>query len=221
MEQKKEYKFSEITYKILKEISNFDQVRSQDIFEEWFNFHYEIDVSDKKYLKGLIEANRYNISDYIEYQLLAHFISPLLHKVYFYGKNFREWFQPELSGIVNGKILKGKPDFMVASGKREPKKPFFFLQEFKKQSANSDPLSQLTAQMAVAMEINKSKEIKGAYNIGRFWFFIVLEKINDKKYQYHESKAFDCLDYEHLKQIFINLKAVKHKYCNLISNVNE
>ncbi len=62
---------------------------------------------------------------------------------------------PEIYGIVNGKILKGKPDFMIASGTREPEKPFFFLQEFKKQITNSDPLSQLISQMTLAMEISK------------------------------------------------------------------
>ncbi len=207
------YNFSEINYKVLKEISYFDQVRNQDIFEKWFNFKYEIDESDKKFLIELIEANRYNIADYIEYQLFGHFISPLLHKVYFYKKNFREWYQPELSGIVNGKILKGKADFMVAKGKREPEHPVFFLQEFKKQNTNSDPLSQLSAQMAVAINLNKGKEMKGAYNIGKWWHFVVLEKVEDGRYKYHESKSFDCLDYEHLKQIYINLKAIKHKYC--------
>ncbi len=87
------YNFSEINIKILKEISHFDQVRKQDIFEEWFNFNYKIDKLDEKFLVELIEANRYNISDYIEYQLFGHFISPLLHKIYFYTKNFREWYQ--------------------------------------------------------------------------------------------------------------------------------
>ncbi|OQX99094.1 MAG: hypothetical protein B6I24_03585 [Bacteroidetes bacterium 4572_128] len=177
------YNFSEINIKILKEISHFDQVRKQDIFEEWFNFNYKIDKLDEKFLVELIEANRYNISDYIEYQLFGHFISPLLHKIYFYTKNFREWYQPELSGIVNGKILKGRPDFMIASGKTEPEKPFFFLQEFKKQATNSDPLRQLIAQMAVAINLNKGKKMRGAYNIGKWWNFVVLEKIAYGKYK--------------------------------------
>ncbi len=209
----KTYSFSEIDYKILKEIANFDQVRNRKIFKEWFNFKYEIKNSDEEFLKKLIVLNEYNISDYTEFQLQLHFISPLLNKIYFYEENFREWYQWEIFGIVNGKILKGKPDFMVASGKREPEIPFFFLQEFKKQKTNSDPMAQLTAELTVAIEMNKGKKMRGAYNIGRFWFFVVLEKINEEKYKYHESESFDSLKINDLKKIFTILKAVKHKYC--------
>ncbi len=211
--EKNYIKFSDISYKILKEIIEIKQVRSREIFNEWFNFKFEINKYDEKFLIRLIKLNEYNIDFYNEYQLFGHFINPVLKLVDFYGENYREWFQQEISAIINGNILKGRPDFMVASGDLEPQNPFFFLQEFKKQKTNSEPLMQLMAQMSVAMEINKSKKIRGAYNIGRLWFFVILEKINDGKYKYHESKAFDCLDYEHLKQIFINLKAVKHKYC--------
>ena len=206
------YKFSEITYKILKKIVDCDLVKNQEIFKEWFNFKFEINKLDEEFLIKLIDANRYNIRDYLEYQLFGHFISPLLNRVYFYGENYRQWFQPELSGIVNGKKLYGKPDFMVASGVIEPKKPYFFIQEFKKEKINSDPLRQVLAEMTVAIEINKNKKNFGAYNIGKLWAFIILEKLSEGKYQYYESESFDCLKINDLKQIYINLQAVKHKY---------
>ncbi len=207
--ENKIYKFSEINVQVLEEIADFKQVRSREIFNDWFNFKLDINKYDEEFLLKLISANEYNIDFYSEFQLQLHFISPLLNKVYFYGKNYREWFQPEISGIVNRKILKGKADFMVASGDRKPKKPFFFLQEFKKLKTASDPISQLIAQMSVAIEINKTNKMYGVYNIGRFWFFVVLEKITDNKYKYHESKAFDSLEFEHLKKIYKNLKAIK------------
>ena len=213
METQKSYKFSEIDYKILKEIIDIKQVQSQEIFNEWFNFKLEINKYDEEFLLKLIKAHKYNIKDYVEHQLLAHFISPLLSRVYFFGDNFREWYQPEISGIVNGSKLYGKPDFMVATGHEEPKKPYFFIQEFKKQKTGSDPLRQVIAQMTVAIETNKTKQMKGAYNIGKWWTFVILEKITEGKYQYYESESFNCLKINELKQIFINLKVVKHKYC--------
>ncbi len=214
METVKSYKFSEINYKVLKEIINFQLVRDRTIFNEWFNFKFEINKLDEEYLVKLIKLNEYNIQDYTEYQLLAHFISPLLNRVYFFGDNFREWYQSEISGIVNGKKLYGKPDFMVASGIREPEKPLFFIQEFKRSIPKSNPpLEQVLAQMTVAMEINKTKQMKAAYNIGKLWTFIIIEKISEGKYQYYESESFDCLKINDLKQIYINLQAVKHKYC--------
>ncbi len=213
METQKSYKFSEINYKKLKEIVNVKLVKNQKIFNEWFGFKYEINQYDENFLLKLIELNRYNIKDYDEYQLLAHFISRLLGLVYFCGENYREWYQPEISGTVNGKILYGKPDFMVASGIEEPEIPFFFIQEFKRQRTISDPLRQLLAQMATAMENNKTKHMKACYNIGRLWTFVILEKLQEDKYQYYESRSFDSLDIDHLKKIYKYLKAVKHKYC--------
>ncbi len=213
MEAKKSYLFSEINYKILKNIIDIKLIKSQEIFKEWFDFKFEINKSDEEFLVKLIDASKYNIADYIEYQLLAHFISPFLNKVYFYGKNYREWFQTEISEIVNGKKLSGKPDFMVASGDFEPEKPFFFIQEFKKQKTNSDPLRQLLAQMTVAMEINKTTIMRGAYNIGKLWNFVIIEKTENGKYKYYESESFDSLKINDLKQIYIKLQAVKHKYC--------
>jgi hypothetical protein len=213
METQKSYKFSEINYKKLKEIADFKLVRDRTIFNEWFDFKYEISKYDEDYLTKLIKLNEYNIADYDEYQLLAHFISPLLYKVYFLGENFREWYQPHISGTVNEKRLYGRPDFMIASGNLEPEIPFFFLQEFKKQKTSSDPLRQLLAQMTVAVENNKTKQMKGCYNIGRWWSFVILEKNAEGKYKYYESRSFDSLDIDHIKKIYIYLKAVKHKYC--------
>ncbi len=213
METQKSYKFSEINYKKLKEIADFKLVRDRTVFNEWFDFKYEISKYDEDYLTKLIKLNEYNIVDYDEYQLFGHFISPLLYKVYFLGKNFREWYQPHLSGTVNEKILYGRPDFMVASGDLEPEIPFFFLQEFKRQKTGSDPQRQLLAQMASAMENNKTKRIRGAYNIGQNWSFVILDKNAEGKYKYYESRSFDSLDIDHLKKIYKYLKAVKHKYC--------
>ncbi len=210
------YNFSEISYNILKEIAHFHQVRNREIFNDWFNFHYEINKYDEEFLLKLIKANEYNIDLYLEYQLFGHFISPLLNRIYFYGENFREWFQPRLSGTINGHKINGNLDFMVASGTEKPEIPYFFIQEFKKSSPiPKHPKGQLFAQMAIAIEINKINKMRGAYNIGRLWFFVVLEKIANNKYQYHESESFDALKINDLKKIFINLKAVKHKYCKI------
>ncbi len=139
----------------------------------------------------------------------------ILIKIFdFYGENYREWFQEKISASINNNKLKGILDFMVASGTDEPEKPYFFIQEFKKSAPiPKHPIGQLLAQMAVAIENNKTINMRGAYNIGRFWFFVVLEKIDASKYQYHESESFDVLKINDLKKIFKILKAVKHKYC--------
>ncbi len=55
--------------------------------------------------------------------------------------------------------------------------------------------------------------MRGGYIIGRNWFFVVLEKVGENKFEYAVSKQFDSLDLPDLKQIYVILQAVKHKYC--------
>ncbi len=213
METKKSYNFSEIDYKKLSIIADFKLQTERTIFNEWFSYKYEISEFELKYITNLLDVNEYYLQYYTEHQLRARFISPFLSIVNLNTDKFKSWFEYELSGTVNGYELRGNPDFMIASGDILPKKPYFFFQEFKKSKTNSNPDFQLLSEMAVAIEINKINIIRGVYNIGRHWFFIILEKIDEGKYQYYESVSFDCLKINDLKQIYINLQAVKELFC--------
>ncbi len=103
----------------------------------------------------------------------------------------------------------GKPDLIVATGIEEPEKPFFFLQEYKKSlNPSGNPEYQVIAAMITAMTLNNAKIIRGSYVIGRIWYFVILEK-DEENYKYYVSESFDALKINDLKQIFINLKAIK------------
>ena len=67
--------------------------------------------------------------------------------------------------------------------------------------------------MLVAMTLNNTKIIRGNFIVGRVWSFIILEKLENDNYEYYVSKPFDCLNFDDLKQIYINLQAVKFLYC--------
>ena len=55
-------------------------------------------------------------------------------------------------------ILRGKVDFMVASGKYEPETPFFCFHEYKKEKGkDSDPIGQMLAEMIAAQALNNNK----------------------------------------------------------------
>ena len=115
---------------------------------------------------------------------------------------------------LNNYILQGEPDFIVATGIEAPEIPFFFLQEYKRAlNPTGNPELQILAAMLTAMTLNKTKIIRGGYVIGRYWHFVILEKLETGNYQYYVSNTFDCLKFEDLKQIYINLQAVKHLYC--------
>ena len=207
------YNFSDMDRNILEEVLDIDVIFEQEIFNEWFNYKYEISDYELKFLTTLLESHKYNLKYYNEVQLKSQFISPLLSLVNFTKGKIRGWYERNLSGIVNNYELKGNTDFMVATGKLKPEKPFFFIQEFKKNLTKSNPLEQLLAEMAVAMQINDKNILRGTYNVGKIWSFIILEKTEQNKYQYYESDIFDSSKIDTLKQIYIYLQAVKHKYC--------
>jgi hypothetical protein len=71
----------------------------------------------------------------------------------------------------------GKVDYMVATGKMNPKEPFFFLHEYKRsRGRDNDPLGQLLVAMLAARELNAITEpMFGCYVVGRDWFFVVID----------------------------------------------
>ncbi len=124
-----------------------------------------------------------------------------------------DWYDGSLSGMVNGVEIKGFADFMVATGFDEAQKPYFFIQEFKPSVPDRNPEVQLLAELLVAVEKNKTILMRGGYIIGQYWKFVILEKIGENQFEYFVSKSFDSLDLPDLKQIYVILQAVKHKYC--------
>jgi hypothetical protein len=118
-----------------------------------------------------------------------------------------------LSGIVNGVEIEGFVDIMIATGTKSPRRPYFFIQEFKPSIPDRDPEVQLLAEMLVTIEKNKTTIMRGGYIIGQLWKFVIVEKIAENNFEYFVSKSFDSLDLPDLKQIYVILQAVKHKYC--------
>ncbi len=103
---------------------------------------------------------------------------------------------------------------MNGLGVREPQKPYFFIQEFKETKHSVDANDQLFAEMLAAIELNKTNLIRGALIVGAIWRFVILEKIAENSFLYYVSDAFDSLNFNGLKQIYVCLQAVKLVYCN-------
>jgi hypothetical protein len=141
------------------------------------------------------------------------FISPILNQVNFLTDTYHDWYEANFSGFLNGIEFSGFTDYMVAKGIDEPEKPYFFIQEFKPSIPDRNPENQLLAELLIAIEKNKTTVMRGSYIIGRNWFFMIVEKIGENQFEYFVSQAFDALKIAELKQIYIALQAVKHKYC--------
>ena len=69
--------------------------------------------------------------------------------------------------------------------------------------------------MLATLALNNTNTIRGSYVIGQIWKFVILEKLENGDYEYFVSKSFDCLDFDNLKQIYINLQAVKYQDASL------
>jgi hypothetical protein len=209
----KSYNFSSIKYSDLEEIVNIKVVDNDAKFDEWFETPYNLEDSEILFFKNLIKKHKIYIGFYMEEDLKAKFIIPILNLVDFMIAPVRDWYDGILSGTLNGVKFNGFTDFMVATGIDRAKKPYFFIQEFKPSIPDKDPRIQLLAELLVTIEKNKTIVMRGGYIIGQYWNFVIVEKIGENQFEYFISKSFDSLDLDDLKQIYIILQAVKHKYC--------
>ncbi len=214
LKKKKSLNFRAATLEKLMEVVNIKQAEEEDRFKEWFLYNYKFTKEEEDFLKELIKEHKFYLNDYNEQTLTIKFIAPVLNKVKFSNEHVKDWYEYGINCKLNGWTLSGQPDFFVATGINKPRTPYFFLQEYKRAVKSSGfPNYQVLAAMLAALTLNKTRIIRGGYIVGQFWKFIILEKLENGDYEYFVSKGFDCLDYENLKQIYINLQAVKFLYC--------
>ncbi len=214
IKKKKSLNFMAATLKKLMEVVSIKQAEEEDRFKEWFSYKNELTKEEEDFLKELIKEHKFFLNAYNEQALTIKFIAPILNKVKFRNEHIKDWYESGITCKLNGWTLSGQPDFFVATGIKEPETPYFFLQEYKRAVKSSGfPDCQVLAAMLAALTLNKTRIIRGGYIVGQFWNFIILEKLENGNYEYFISEGFDCLTYKHLKQIYINLQAVKFLYC--------
>ncbi len=212
------YQYSKIRDVELKKLFTINKNLNKKIFEQWFDNKIEIDDLTERFLTNLLEDNKDLIDSYSEEDLKIKFIAPILNKIHFqdYGKNIRDFYELSLSYKTNQFILNGTCDFVVSEGLIESKKPYFFIQEFKRHEEYSNPRPQLLAELISAVELNNWRFIKGAYIVGGNWHFAILERLELHKYQYFISQQFDATKIEDLKSIYKNLLFVKNEILTMV-----
>ena len=206
------YQYSKIRDIELESVVDIEKVIDKTKFKEWFQ---NSDISDEttQFLENLIVENEDLIEDYNEEDLKVYFIIPLLNKVNFKmnDKNIRGFYEHKLTYKADKFIFTGTTDFVVSKGLLKSKKPYFFLQEFKRSEDFSNPRPQLLAELISAVELNGWNTIKGTYVIGSNWYFVILDKVDKNKYKYYVSKPFNSLNLIDLKKIYSNLLFVKNE----------
>lgn len=213
------YQYSKIRDTELKKLFEIKQKLDDHVFDEWFLNQIEIDDSVEVFLTDLIAKNKSLVERYHEEDLKVYYIIPLLNKIDFLNrhKEIRGFYELPMNYTTEQFILNGTVDFVVSEGLVESKKPYFFIQEFKRSEDYGNPRPQLLAELISAVELNDWKFIKGAYIIGGNWHFAILEKLNTNKYQYFISQNFDSTKIEDLKSIYKNLLFVKNEILTIVS----
>jgi hypothetical protein len=92
---------------------------------------------------------------------------------------------------------------MLAKGIRnELRLPYFCFHEYKKSKPDKDPRGQLLLDMLIAQTMNHNeKPIYGAYIIGKWWQFVIL---NEKEYKI--SYSLDATQQDDLQRIVAILR---------------
>jgi hypothetical protein len=210
---KKSYSFSNIKFSELTKIVNLEKTTNATKFVEWFSLPYNISEAETIFLQELVDKHKDYLSSYSEEDLKMKFISVILNKISFATKRINDFYNASLRAEVNGVELNGFADYMVATGVKEPEKPYFFIQEYKPTQFDKDVEDQLFAELLSGIAINETNIMRGCYVIGRNWYFVIMEKDENNNYTAYISEQFDSLKIVDLKQIYKNLQIVKLHYC--------
>ncbi len=174
--------FKDWQYEEVNEAFGLVRLRSMPFLENLRN----IRLPKAHEYRTVIEKYRIEAIDYIEswnedeYKFM--FISPFFKLVDFVSPYYKVFTQRPLSVKYENdtKTTNGNVEFMLAKGLQMPKKPHFFLQEYKpEKNRDNDPLGQLLIAMVAAQKLNQDdKPIYGIYVNGRNWFIVILEGSN-------------------------------------------
>ena len=163
----------------------------------------------------LVNLYQNEIEYWNEQELIIKYLSPILNLIDFRGNNYNSFAERTISASVDGILLTGITDFVVARGKYEPRNPYFFIQEFKKaKNPTGDPFAQLLGEMLVAQVLNQSELVYGLYIVGRFWYFVALENRN-----YTEILPLDSTNLQDLEIILSKLNWIKNWVREKVENL--
>jgi hypothetical protein len=176
----------------------------------WLNYQTKIDQNQEIILEK--KRKRLETEGYFwnEEELKMHFLSHIFDIVDIdVPEKIKLFYERPLVAVIEGYAFHVVCDVMVATpkGVGSPKKPYFFLQEFKKQKGkDQDAEAQMLAAMLVAQFQNEHKQqpVYGCYLQGKHWTFCTLHEKN-----YCVSPSYDATNVAHLHQIVYALQHLK------------
>jgi hypothetical protein len=203
----KKINFRDWTLDKVEDVFAVEEVFNHPLLQDLAQFQYELSEYEKHYLDDLQKNySLYGGEDWNEVELENKFISPLIVFSKMDSRHFGYFLERELSVTIGDYEIFGRVDGMIATGFRRPKKPYFCLHEYKKESDPSgDPRGQVLIAMLAAQEMNQDgKPIYGVYVTGKLWRFMVLTGTT-----YAFSKTY-VADQDNINSIFKVLKGLRH-----------
>jgi len=187
------------------------EAQGMTLLTDWLATPLNVTAAEKQVLVSLQERLRRKANYWNEDELKLFFISEVLNLVDFNRPEvYAAFSQRNISASVKNikqedVTLRGRVEFLVASGEQVPRQPFFLVHEYKPQmKGQNDPQGQLLASMLAVHTLNDPKRpIYGAYVLGQIWFFLVLDGQD-----YAVSPAFDATK-DDVLNIVSMLKQVK------------
>lgn len=204
--------FREWTLDKIENTFDVKQIFKMDLLDELISFPYVIDDFEEKYITGLQAHFLLGGDDWNEVELENKFISPMIIFSETPNERYAYFLERDLAATIDNYELSGRVDGMIATGFRNPRMPYFCLNEYKKGTdPNGDPRGQALIAMLVAQKLNDNKSpIFGCFVIGRNWYFLVLQ---GKKYAI--SKDYSCVDDE-VFDIYRILKSLNYQIEKLL-----
>ncbi len=152
-------------------------VRDHKTLQTWLESKPSITTTQKSLLLDLRSVLFDNVDAWNEEELKMKFISHILWIAQLDQAHYRGFMERTIKARLGNFEVGGKVDYMIATGKVNPKKPFFFLHEYKRtRGRDNDPLGQLLVSMLAARELNGITEpMYGCYVVGRDWFFVTID----------------------------------------------
>lgn len=152
------------------------QVEQLPILDELLSFSHQTDEYETRYITSLQAKFKLGGDDWNEVELENKIISPLIGFADIDNRQFAYFLEREMAATIGNYTLSGKVDGLIATGFRNPKKPYFCLNEYKRGTdPYGDPKGQALIAMLVAQHLNDNqKPIFGCYVIGKLWQFMAL-----------------------------------------------
>ncbi len=179
--------------------------KSLPVLEDWLQHGAPINDSQRQSLERLRQQLQNFVDLWNEAEIKMKFISFLVALAEYDTEQYHTFFERPLTIKIDNEQIGGIVDLLIAQGRAVPKRPFFCLHEYKPDVPSSkDPLAQTLVAMVVAQRLNDSgKPMYGICVVGRFWYFMVLDK-----QEYAVSLAYDATKDE-LFDIFAALLYLK------------